>query len=86
MLRLPQDVRRFYWRAWKLRGKLGDEFSLGGATKPRELLPLLRSAAGARNVVEIGTGTGWTAIALAVADPDRRVLSIDPVARPERES
>jgi SAM-dependent methyltransferase len=35
--------------------------------------------------VELGTGTAWTAIALAAADLARRVVSYDPVARQERE-
>jgi len=33
-------------------------------------------------VVELGTAQGWTAISLAVADPDREVISFDPVERP----
>ena len=36
-------------------------------------------------MVEIGTGTGWTTAALALADGDRRVVSYDPIVRPERE-
>lgn len=35
-------------------------------------------------MVEIGTGTGWTAIALALADADRTVVTYDPVDRAER--
>lgn len=36
-------------------------------------------------MVEIGTGTAWTTAALALADRERRVISYDPIARPERE-
>jgi predicted O-methyltransferase YrrM len=36
-------------------------------------------------VVELGTGTAWTAISLALADPERRVTTFDPIVRPERE-
>lgn len=86
LLALPRPVRRFYWRAWRLRARLGDAFSLGGATKPRELRPLLAAAEGAQRVVEIGTGTAWTTIALALADGTRTVTSIDPVRRPERDA
>jgi hypothetical protein len=35
--------------------------------------------------VELGTGTAWTAIALALADPEREVMSFDVGAFPERE-
>src|SRR5262249_2280408 len=33
-------------------------------------------------VAEIGTGPGWTALALALADPSRRVVSFDVEPRP----
>jgi predicted O-methyltransferase YrrM len=36
-------------------------------------------------VVELGTGTGWTALALALTDPLRQVVTYDPIYRPERE-
>src|SRR4029077_11220587 len=38
---------------------------------------------GRRRVVELGTATGWTAIALALDDPHRLVVSYDVVERPE---
>ena len=46
---------------------------------------LLALARGARSVAEIGTGTGWGAISLALDEPGRRVVSYDPIVRPERE-
>ena len=36
-------------------------------------------------VVEIGTGTAWTTIALALDDGRRSIVSFDPVVRPERD-
>jgi SAM-dependent methyltransferase len=80
---LPPRVARFYLRARRVARRSGDRFSLDSATRPGELAELLRLARGHRLVVEIGTGTGWTAIALAIADPGRRVWSYDPVVRPE---
>jgi predicted O-methyltransferase YrrM len=46
---------------------------------------LLRVASGRRRIVELGTGTAWTAISLVLADRKRVVLSYDPIERPERE-
>lgn len=36
-------------------------------------------------MVELGTGTAWTTLALALADPRREVVSYDPIARGERD-
>jgi predicted O-methyltransferase YrrM len=66
--------------------RVGDRRTLLVATRPRELAALLRVARGRRQVVEHGTATGWTAIALALADPDRRVATYDPVEVPHRQS
>jgi predicted O-methyltransferase YrrM len=81
---LPPDVARFQWRARRQAERLGDEFSLASATRPRDLAILLRLARTRRRVVELGTGTAWTAIALALADRRRQVVTFDPIARPER--
>ena len=54
-------------------------------SRPEHLATLLELAEGRRTVVELGTGTAWATAALVVADPARRVLSFDPVLRPERE-
>jgi predicted O-methyltransferase YrrM len=51
--------------------------SLAIAARPRELVALLRAARGATAVAEVGTGTAWTAIVLALADRDRHVHSFD---------
>ena len=81
---LPWPVTAFYLRAWRRRAELGDDFSLAGATKPRELAPLLRAAGDAELAVEVGTGTGWTSIALALAHDQRQVVTFDVVDRPQR--
>ena len=38
------------------------------------------------SIVELGTGTAWSAIALTLADGARRVISYDPCVRPQREA
>lgn len=81
---LPPNVALFFARARRLAARRGDDWSLASATGPRSLAHVLREARGHRRVVEIGTGTAWTAIACALADPARRVVSYDPVVRPER--
>ena len=83
---LPPRVARFQWRARRQAERLRDEFSLVSATRPRDLALLLRLADSRRRVVELGTGTAWTAIALALADRRRQVVTFDPIARPEREA
>jgi predicted O-methyltransferase YrrM len=82
---LPPRVALLQLRARARARRSGDVFSLASATRPRDLRRLLRLAAGRRYVVELGTGTAWTTIALTVADPAREVLSFDPVDRAERE-
>ena len=82
---LPARVASFQWRARRLATRTGDSFSLVSATRPADLATLLRLARDRRRVVELGTGTGWTAIALALLDTDREVITYDPIHRPERE-
>jgi predicted O-methyltransferase YrrM len=77
-------VARFYWRAHRHARRNGDRFSLDSAARPSELAELLALAAGRRSVVELGTGTGWSAVALALDDPARQIVSYDPSVRPER--
>jgi predicted O-methyltransferase YrrM len=78
VLRLPPRVLWFYLRALLLALLIRDGTSLGISTRPRELAALLRAARGRRRVVEHGTATAWTATALALTDPRRRVASYDP--------
>lgn len=83
---LPWCVARFYWRARRHARRRGDRFSVASAARPGELAQLLALADGRHAVVELGTGTAWSAIALALGDPARQVLSYDPSPRAERES
>jgi predicted O-methyltransferase YrrM len=80
---LPPRVAWFQWRAHRLAMRSGDQFSLISATRPKDLAILLELARGRRRIVELGTGTAWTAAALALADPAREVTSFDPIRRPE---
>lgn len=80
---LPLRVAWFQWRAWRLAARLGDEFGPVSSTRPNKLATLLRLAENRTYVVELGTAMGWTAIALALADPAREVASYDPFERNE---
>jgi hypothetical protein len=82
--RLPPRVALFYLRAFWTAISRGDRWSLYVAMRPRELAEVLTLALGRFTVVEVGTGTAWTAIALALAEPGRRVTSYDIIIRPER--
>lgn len=77
---LPAPVARFRLRAARLARRTGDRWALEAATGPQDLAILLGLARGARRVAELGSASGWTAIALALADPNCRVASHDPVA------
>jgi predicted O-methyltransferase YrrM len=83
---LPRRVARFYWRAWQHALRDDDRFSLVSAARPAELAELLELAHGRRAVVELGTGTAWSAIALALDDGARRIVSYDPSVRVERDA
>jgi predicted O-methyltransferase YrrM len=81
---LPWRVAWFLWRARRLAQRTGDEFSLVSYTRIDKLAEILRLAQHRRRVVELGTASGWTALALLVADAERAVISYDVVDRPER--
>ncbi len=81
---LPPQVARFQWRARRRATVLGDAFALEASTRPADLARLLKLARGRRSVVELGTANGWTAIALALDDAKRTVVTFDPFDRPER--
>jgi predicted O-methyltransferase YrrM len=81
LLGLPPRVALFMWRARRLARRNDDVFSLRSITRPDDLRRLLRLAEGSETVVELGTATGWTAIALALADHRRHVVSYDILAR-----
>lgn len=74
---LPRRVAFFYLRALVYAVMKRDYSSLCGATRPRELVPLLRAAGSRRRLVEIGTGTAWTTICLALANEEAQVVSYD---------
>jgi predicted O-methyltransferase YrrM len=78
-------VISFQWRARRLANRTDDRFSFLSATRPPDLKMLLDLARGCKRVAELGTGTGWSAICLALDDPERSVVSYDPVDRdPQR--
>jgi predicted O-methyltransferase YrrM len=83
---LPAPVGRFFWRAYRHARRTGDQFSLASAARPAELARLLALARGRESVVELGTGTAWTAIALALDEDKRRVVTYDPCMRDERDA
>ena len=83
--RLPPRIALFYLRALAVAIRRRNGRSLYASTRPREVAHLLRVARDRRVVVEIGTGFAWTSAALALAHPDRLVISIDPLVRPHRE-
>jgi predicted O-methyltransferase YrrM len=83
---LPVAVARFFWRARRRARRSGDDFSLLSPARPSELAELLSLARGRSAIVELGTGTAWSAIALALDDPARRVISCDPIVRVERDA
>jgi predicted O-methyltransferase YrrM len=84
LLRLPPRVAVFYFRARRLAHARGDTWAEHSVTRPDSLACLLRLARGRPRVVEIGTGAAWAAIAFALDDPAREVVSYDPIVRPER--
>jgi predicted O-methyltransferase YrrM len=83
---LPLPVGRFFWRAYRYAHRTGDRFSLASAARPAELAELLALARGRHSVVELGTGTAWSAISLAIDERTRRVVTYDPCVRHEREA
>jgi predicted O-methyltransferase YrrM len=82
---LPARAALFQARAMLRAARLGDDWALVSSTRPADVAELLRLARGRRRVVELGTGPGWTAIALALADPERRVTTYDPVVHDHRD-
>jgi hypothetical protein len=81
---LPPRPALFQARAMLRAARLGDDWALISSTRPADVAQLLRLARGRRRVVELGTATGWTAGALLLADPERRLSSFDPVGREHR--
>jgi predicted O-methyltransferase YrrM len=82
---LPPRVAWFRTRAERVAKRSGDEFSRLSVTRADELAHLIKLARERRFVVELGTGTAWTTISLALADSGRTVVSYDPVVQDTRE-
>jgi predicted O-methyltransferase YrrM len=75
--RLPPRIALFYVTALALAVLRRDRFTLASATRPDDLAALLELAGEATSVAEIGTGPGWSSIAMALAHPGRRIVSFD---------
>jgi predicted O-methyltransferase YrrM len=82
---MPWRVAAFYVRAFWTALRTRDGYTGVIATRPSDAEHLLALARGRLAVAELGTGTAWTTIALALADPRRRVVSYDPEAHPQRD-
>jgi predicted O-methyltransferase YrrM len=82
---LPARVGLFIWRARRQALRGDDRFSLDSAARPAELAELLALARGRTAIVELGTGTAWSTIALALDQRTRIVISYDPSVRRTRE-
>jgi predicted O-methyltransferase YrrM len=80
LMALPPAVASFQARARFAAWRAHDD-APKGALRADDLAQLLRIAKGRRNVVELGTSKGWTAISLAVADSARQVTTYDPVVQ-----
>lgn len=78
---LPPRTALFLIRARLRALRTGDSFSIDASARPEKLAAVLRHAEGRREVVELGTGTGWATIALALVDPARRITTYDPFDR-----
>jgi predicted O-methyltransferase YrrM len=83
---LPPVVALFFLRARRYARRTGDQFSLDSSMRPADVNLLVQLARGSRTVVELGTGTAWSAIALALSDSERQVVTYDLCNRPEREA
>ena len=83
---LPPRAALFQVRAMLRAARLGDDWALQSSPRPADVGALIRLARGRRTAVELGTATGWTAGALLLAEPGRRLASYDPVAREHRDA
>jgi predicted O-methyltransferase YrrM len=82
---LPKPAANFYRAALAEATRIDDQRALEQASSRRSLATLLRLARGHKQIAEIGTSAGWAALALALAEDERRVVSLDPFPHPERE-
>jgi hypothetical protein len=84
LLRLPPRVALLRLRCIREAVRTADPKSLAETLPAACLKILLEAMRGSHRVVELGTATAWTTIALAVDDPAREVTSYDVVERPAR--
>ena len=82
---LPGPVRHFYRHALDEARRIGDVFSLSSVSRPANLATLLELGRGRRTIVELGTCTAWTSIALALNEPAASITTFDPVVHEQRE-
>jgi predicted O-methyltransferase YrrM len=83
---LPRSAGRFYARANLLALRLDDRWNFVSTLPPRELAVLVGLARGKKSVVELGTGTAWTSLVLALAEPGRVVTTYDIQPKAGREA
>jgi predicted O-methyltransferase YrrM len=81
---LPRRAALFYVRASFRALRLDDRWSFWSTLPPLELSTLVELARGRKTVVELGTGTAWTAVVLALSEPQRVVRSYDTLEKPHR--
>ena len=81
---LPRPIRRFRRRAIALALRSRDLMAIRYTVPTSQLRILLALTERRRRIVEIGTGWGWTAATLVLADPDCAVETYDPVVPPLR--
>jgi predicted O-methyltransferase YrrM len=85
LAKLPRPVATFWVRALRRAKASNDTWSIDVACRPAELRVLLDALSGARRVAEVGTAAAWTTSCIALARPDREIMSWDVEAHPERE-
>lgn len=77
---LPPAVATYLLRVELLAKLRGDTWGQDAAADADSLAALVRLSKGSQIIVEIGTALGWTAGALAIANPDAHVVTFDPIA------
>jgi predicted O-methyltransferase YrrM len=81
---LPRRAAFFYLRANLRALRLDDRWNFESTLPPRELSALVGLTRGRKAVVELGTGTAWTTIVLALSEPERTVRTYDIAEKPHR--
>lgn len=84
--RLPTPVALLWARLLYRALRRGDTWAIDVACRPVELHRLLEALRGRAVVAEVGTAAAWTASALALAEPGRRVLTWDVEVHAQRDA